>query len=497
MDICVANTGGAPCHSQLLPNCCDRPQILFVKLNDDPGYVVSEMSAIKSILDLGDKSQEVRVLDLSRLRSRFSYNRVAKIKGFDHPLYELVRSHPRLSLIDPPKIVNRRKKFSEVPTSIISDLHSFFASDRLPSGATRAIMEGFFRRQFSAVYNATIGAIGDNHFCSAMVLNGRHSDSGGFLQAIREQKLPSIYWEKGIVPRTMYLGTHSIHDYYAFRDEFNHYVSSEKTLLDVEAWLVSRQNPNSETNPYSKGWNKSPKATESFQCLFATSSQDEFWSLGDIFPSEEFIEQYQGFEKWADDRFSRSAKLAIRMHPNTVNKSPGYVLREIVKVTKLKRAIPNLRIFWPNDMENTYSLLRRSRMVVVANSTLGAEAIAMGIPAVHLNKSMFPKTTEATQPNARSEERVPDHSSLEQLKNGAIREFALKFEHTFEEDPADINLFTWGKLDSFIAISSPVVILTALLDARNRVFARMVFGLAKKAHLLFDAGRNDGQSAKK
>ncbi len=119
--------------------------------------------------------------------------------------------------------------------------------------------------------------------------------------------------------------------------------------------------------------------TPSFNYVFFTSSQDEFWYLGEDWKSQ-FTSQFEAIESFIDAALAidPEARIAIRMHPNTLSKSVRYAWREGRFFLNLARRFPaNVKIFWPNSTQDSYQLVRSADRVIVWNSTIGLEALAM------------------------------------------------------------------------------------------------------------------------
>lgn len=133
-------------------------------------------------------------------------------------------------------------------------------------------------------------------------------------------------------------------------------------------------------NKSSFGSRWKPSTSPAFNYVFFTSSQDEFWYLGEDWKSQ-FASQFAAIESFVNAALKNDpgSRIAIRMHPNTLTKSVQYAWREGKFFFHLSQRFPaNVRVFWPNSSQDSYQLARSTDRVIVWNSTIGLEALAMG-----------------------------------------------------------------------------------------------------------------------
>jgi hypothetical protein len=80
----------------------------------------------------------------------------------------------------------------------------------------------------------------------------------------------------------------------------------------------------------------------------------------------------------------------IRAHPD--EERPGKASRETVEAWLQERGFsgrPNVAFFGPKDPVSSYELIRRSKMILVYNSSIGLEASILGAPVLCAGKARY------------------------------------------------------------------------------------------------------------
>ena len=460
---------------------CVKKNILVGITTDDPAYRRGNEHIVQT-LQRSSAVRQLSVIDCSRLISGFSFSLREARKQRRASDYFLVPSgdgpHITYEVVEPNRNSPSKSRYADYP-AITSDLHSFFRDDKLPGGLVRKIVERELVSASESIGERLEGLLSTEHFCLLVTLNGRHVPSKTITNAARNFGVPSYFWELGTRPDRLYLCSHPPQDFYSYQKEYSSFSCDDSLLTEARLWVLERSNPSSKSNSYSSRWQRIERRDnhleQAYDCLLATSSQDEYWSLGDIFPEPNYKNQYEGFHEQLKKEGLEDGFVVLRMHPNTLNKSPGYCLREIRKVRWLCKLHPNIRVVWPQDDENTYLLLQNSKFVLVANSTLGVEAMAMGIRTRHLNPSIFATASTSTLAGKTDSQRDYDCGEAVIV---ALKDVALQLSH---EDnvyqfsaPQELSIF-----DKILSFQGPLSILRVLLERRNRAFSLVLFGLAR------------------
>lgn len=461
---------------------CVKKNVFVGITTDDPAYRTANHEVLRRI-GAEDNLNKVHILDCSSLLSGFSYARYRERVGSRYKSYhEQLHGKTGFQFEKMRKSIPFRKHSWFVEdSSLLSDLHSFFCTDKLPRGPLRSLIERELVSAGHVIGTRVEQLFSAKHFCVAITLNGRHVPSKTISKIASKNSIPTIFWELGSLKGNLYICDHPSQDFYAFEREFEPFRSRHPDLQNALEWVTDRQLPTSTSNIFGSRWDfkysEISGSKEDIDVLLATSSQDEFWSLGNLFPAPKYKDQYLGFSDKLNSIRGDVSKAVLRMHPNTLNKSPGYCLREAYKVWRILRRYSSVLVVWPQDEANTYSLVRRSKIVIVANSTLGVEAMAMGKRTQHLNASVFATASKLTLGGS---VRKTSKRSLDLMKRVALTDIALQLEHESKIEEVSHQAEPLGLFQTLLAAHGPYSILRAGMAWRNRVVARFVFSLSKK-----------------
>jgi hypothetical protein len=223
-----------------------------------------------------------------------------------------------------------------------------------------------------------------------LVPNGRFLDQFVFSQTPRflgKNHIKINYYERGLEPNSYYAGEISLLD----RVKIQELISRKEIKMEVADWFLNRITEPS-ANEYSGLWNsnelkyKHNKSVEAPTITIFTSSPDEFAFLGPDWHESEWKDQWEAYNA-VIYRFAKTHSIIIRLHPNTISKS--YMERKRIKrsVKNIEEKYPHVKVIPASSSINSYSLIRESAIVVTWYSTVGLEAVNMGVPVICLNSS--------------------------------------------------------------------------------------------------------------
>ena len=223
-----------------------------------------------------------------------------------------------------------------------------------------------------------------------LVPNGRFLDQFVFSQTPRflgKNNIEINFYERGLRPNSYYAGQISLLD----RVRIQELISSKEIGSGVVDWFENRRTEPG-ANEYSGLWRKA-QLTENHIHSVATptltifsSSPDEFAFLGPDWHESDWPDQWKAYEA-VIKKFAQTHNITVRLHPNTINKS--YKERKRIRkcVRSLKNNFPNINLISASSSINSYELISRSEVVVVWYSTVGLEAVNMGVPVICLNSA--------------------------------------------------------------------------------------------------------------
>ena len=223
-----------------------------------------------------------------------------------------------------------------------------------------------------------------------LVPNGRFLDQfvfGHTPKILGKYHIKINYYERGLKPNTYFAGDFSLLD----RVKYQEMILSKYAGATVADWFENRViEPTA--NEYSGLWTKTELnlknnySDKTPNLTIFSSSPDEFAFLGPDWHESEWIDQWDAY-KAVINKFSKTHNVTIRLHPNTINKSYMERKRMRKSVNYLRNKFPNLTVISASSSVNSYALIRESAIVVVWYSTIGLEAVNMGVPVICLNSS--------------------------------------------------------------------------------------------------------------
>ncbi len=148
------------------------------------------------------------------------------------------------------------------------------------------------------------------------------------------------------------------------------------------------------------------------------SSDDEFVAIGDCWKSKLYENQLTATVRIANSMMevAPGTQLFLRMHPNVANTD------NVRKQQMLALDFPNLTVIAPEDVVDTYALLKSSDKTVSFGSSVGIEAVYWDKPSVLLGPCLYRKLGGTYQPTHHEETiTMLCQNLVPQEKNGAIK----------------------------------------------------------------------------
>ncbi len=212
------------------------------------------------------------------------------------------------------------------------------------------------------------------------VFNGRHACSKAGLLIAKSLGIPFSTMEVNANKRPIVFVGHTPHD--------RHGVQARIRSLPVDIELATkfyegRRKPRH--NRFARAQSEAFKmpSRDGFQRVVSVflSSQDEFESLGKSWKSP-FPPDHEIMRDTCQ-RFPETLFL-IRFHPNQAG-----IKSDIRSGFAPLEQLPNVRVYGPTDVANTYEMIDQSEIVVAFNSTVGVEACWAGKPSIMLGPSFY------------------------------------------------------------------------------------------------------------
>jgi hypothetical protein len=278
----------------------------------------------------------------------------------------------------------------EITEAMESSSLSYFRDDKLPESLQRRLRsERIFQDARIFYWWLRTFLEKEKTLQTVVVPNGRVTSQRACILAAQYCQRDVLYYEIGRASnKAAYLGWHRIHDRVQNQNEALIWARenpSSKALEISHNWISGRKTPHSDVNQFAKTWGKvrpgSPtreKLDDREVATFFSSSADEFTALGPEWKLQEWEDQYEAFSSIATLLTRKGVECVLRVHPNLVNKSSRHFWSEIRKIRSFSKSHPSVSIIWPNQAVNSYQLVENSDYVVVARSTIGLEASALG-----------------------------------------------------------------------------------------------------------------------
>ena len=264
---------------------------------------------------------------------------------------------------------------------------SFFADGRID--AVGPLRTRYRKKNLSratgllSILADTIRNIGITHL---VIPSGRFACQVACAIAAEEAGISVSYSEVGMTPKSYLWETYKVHD----RIKSQEHAIEEIPKYDQDVvstvfqdWFLKRSSGTNGSNEFARRWEKEGSVPANdysieYEWAFFTSSRDEFSALGADWHLDSWADQYQAFSACLD--MFPDYKAVLRIHPNLLTKNRVAKELEFSAVRRIGSKYPNLTIVWPDSKTNSYSLIGRSRRIMVANSTIGLEASALGKP---------------------------------------------------------------------------------------------------------------------
>ena len=205
------------------------------------------------------------------------------------------------------------------------------------------------------------------------------------------------------------------------------------------------------------------------QIVFFTSSSDEYWALSSEWHTATWSSQFEGFSHVVGRLDPSGNNSVVRVHPNSLTKSPFQRAREARQINKLSKMFPGLTTYRAKEKVNSYSLAAQAEIVVTPLSTIGLESALLGKRIFFLHSSQYSEAIASQKIfSSQDEPIVRDHSEEEII---ASADDYLQFlnSRTILHLPKTRSTFL-GKLESAIyALMSPANFFLRLLHLSYRL----------------------------
>ena len=254
----------------------------------------------------------------------------------------------------------------------------------------------------------------------AAIPNGRFPQEASLAIALQDSSVPITFYEKSaFVEEGVFFQQYSCHDLSSWAQHSREVEPGSEARSAATRWFQSRVLGDPAENEFAARWNpvsdSSPGDANRDLVSIFTSSMEEFMSL---VPKRrgDWKSQYEAYGMLLR-KISVSGKtpaVAIRLHPNLLNKTLKQKWREYGSLAKLVREFPGARVIKASSSTNSYKLVDQSAMVVVMQSTIGLESVYLGKNVVCMFESDY--SFEADVVN------LWDSSSLDSYVVGSNRE---------------------------------------------------------------------------
>lgn len=373
-------------------NCPSRSCLIFVD-NADLTWIETFKSAAQFAEEAGYRVEvwDASEKDVLGLKSSW----IAARKGIVPITATKPSARDKSFRLRKNKIEVAPETFLEIEESVRAALQGFLRDDRPNPN------RGFYQKLFKLltasackVWGELIDHLRVVHYCAVLIPNGRFPTQVAAAESAAGTHASVFYFEQALSKNQIFLADHMIHDFTALDRKNSEIAISKEHLGEAERWLQARVLGGG-GNQFSSRFEEQ-KVAELIDIRMKTftlftSSQDEFWSLGSLWPKVEWPTQFSALRHCAREiqRVHPGSKIILRMHPNTASKSLAYIQREIREVRQFKREFPGALIVPPLSRVSTYELLENSSAAFVWASTVGVEALYKNIPVVHLAPSFF------------------------------------------------------------------------------------------------------------
>lgn len=310
------------------------------------------------------------------------------------PLHKILRVTQE-SVFSPRKLpsspkVSRFQFSPETEEALEAQLRGYFRSRfQIPEKARRHLLHG------GVILQEALDELFRSYKITEVSLpNGRLFLHKIIESKARLHKVPLFYTEIPVFdPKrsSYFLEPFTVHDRIKLHKKYSDASTLQLDFNEEKKWFGLRRESQSE-NPFLKSQKNFSAGLEPSHGLrtiaLFSSSPDEFLGLefGDWGCA--WTDQYHGFEALLA-RMPSNCRFVLRLHPNLTNKSRLEYEHEISRARYLQAKFPKLTIIGPSAGASSYALVRSSELVVVSQSTLGLESVAMGIPTVSVMPTIW------------------------------------------------------------------------------------------------------------
>ena len=233
-----------------------------------------------------------------------------------------------------------------------------------------------------------------------VIPSGRFACQVSCAIAAEESGISVSYAEVGMTPTRYLWETYRVHDRTKSQEhaieQIPKYEENEVSAV-LQEWFLKRSSGSNSSNEFARRWEKEGSVptndtSPEYDWAFFTSSRDEFSALGADWHLDSWGDQYRAFSACLD--LFPASRAVLRIHPNLLTKNRASRELELGAVRRMGSKYPNLTIVWPDSKTNSYSLVGRSRRIMVANSTIGLEASALGKPVWCTSANYFDKVAD-------------------------------------------------------------------------------------------------------
>lgn len=268
-----------------------------------------------------------------------------------------------------------------------SELLTYFRLDHIPSTREAEQLRARLHTAMLRTYGGLLAMWTQSRPDVVYIPNGRTSRQKAARLVAEHLGIEIRLFENGrAIPDAYYLGKTQPHDRLASQQEIidGFPLPTGKELIEVaQSWLAHRMSGDGRLNSFSGSWEETAPGDAPPgppRAVFFASSFDEFRAFGPMWSIDEWESQFDAFDRMMTILEYDGVDIALRLHPNLASKSRKYFLRETEEVLALKAKHPTLTVYWHNDSQNSYDLVRTADYVIVERSTIGLEASLMGKP---------------------------------------------------------------------------------------------------------------------
>lgn len=225
--------------------------------------------------------------------------------------------------------------------------------------------------------------------------NGRFSHQRALSLASKIYAQHTFFYEQSKLPNRYFFRPYSPHDRRSLETDFRRFSVGELMMQrgSVEELLENWRNPSSGVNRFNRRFDSSSSNAELALrkrrlAVFFTSSKDEFEALGGDWGFFGWHDQYHAFQGLGKMLIDLGFDVAVRIHPNLATKSSDDIRLDIDGARALSNVTGGV-VFGPYSPVDSYRLLEDAELVIVARSTIGLEALALGKRVIHVADALY------------------------------------------------------------------------------------------------------------